>query len=334
MKMKLSSALDVNLLSEICEAKEEDFAKTSVGKVIDTPDGKLIYYDRKSPILGIAHLDTAIGTSPVSEINHRGLHLGVTPSLDDRLGAYILMGLLPKMGVVCDILLTVGEESGRSTAQHFTREMAAREYNWMFQFDRHGTDTVMYEYETLELKQKLTNYGFRVGKGSFSDICYLEHMGVKAFNFGCAYYHEHSWDCFVDFEQMLGQVGLFINFFNHEALNKFPHVPVVHEYKYESSSKYFDENWWKESGYWSNTTDAKGNKVAKFVTWGQLPMPKSRDIYDDLDEELLQLGAHFDNELQVWLIPCPVCAREVEEDEYSFSQDMCYSCKNRTRKGL
>ena len=40
-------------------------------------------------------------------------------ALDDRLGAYIILDLLPKLGINVDVLLTVGEEQGRSTANFF-----------------------------------------------------------------------------------------------------------------------------------------------------------------------------------------------------------------------
>ena len=40
----------------------------------------------------------------------QGGHIQFAPQLDDRLGVYCLLGLLPKMGIQLDILLTTGEE--------------------------------------------------------------------------------------------------------------------------------------------------------------------------------------------------------------------------------
>ncbi len=48
------------------------------------------------------------------------------------------------MGINVDVLLTTGEEMGQSSAAYF--DPGEKKYNWMFQFDRGGTDVVTYDY--------------------------------------------------------------------------------------------------------------------------------------------------------------------------------------------
>ena len=90
------------------------------------------------------------------------------------------------------MLLTVGEESGCSTAEHFK---PPKDYDWIIEFDRTGTDVVMYQYEDPECLERIEASGAATGRGSYSDIACLEHCGVKAFNWGVGYrgdYHSEE----------------------------------------------------------------------------------------------------------------------------------------------
>jgi hypothetical protein len=64
--------------------------------------------------------------------------------LDDRLGVYTCL-IICGRGLKFDVLLTEDEEIGQSTASFSETN---KDYNWMFQFDRQGVQTVMYQYET------------------------------------------------------------------------------------------------------------------------------------------------------------------------------------------
>ena len=171
-----------------------------------TPRGPYIWIDRGSNILAVAHLDTVVEESPFCTIQtgkHVIVHHG---SLDDRLGAYIILDLLPTMGIMPDILLTTGEESGNSTAQYFT---PPKEYNWMFQFDRAGTDVVLYQYEHDDLVDKLEGCGFTIRDGLFSDISYMDELGISGINFGCGYYDNH---CLLS-HAFMGDMGKMVQLF-------------------------------------------------------------------------------------------------------------------------
>jgi hypothetical protein len=181
----------------------EDF--NAFGERVATPQGDYVFHDQGAAVLGVAHLDTVL---PGVHFAHEGDRV-FSPALDDRLGVYLLTNLLPNLGVHSDVLLTDGEERGMSTAQWF---VPPRKYNWMFSFDRAGTDVVMYQYDTPECRSLLKDAGFRVGIGSFSDISYLGFLGCKGFNFGCGYHRQHHADCFADLRETQEMVTGFVRF--------------------------------------------------------------------------------------------------------------------------
>ena len=194
----------IKSLNKTCNARIEDFRV--LGDVTDTKDGQLIYIDRGCDTLGVAHLDY-VDFVPARLHKNRVY----CPQLDDRLGAWVLLYLLPYLDVECDILLTDSEEVGRSTAKYFE---PAKEYNWMFEFDRRGTDVVMYEYDSPENRELLDDHEFEVGYGSFSDISYLGHLGITGFNFGVGYHHEHTRRCYANLIDTLTQANKFVGFWD------------------------------------------------------------------------------------------------------------------------
>lgn len=171
-----------------------------------------------SNILAVAHCDF---------VNVKGLSKRVggyikdgpivlSPRLDDRLGVWLILDVLHNLGLHYDILLTTDEEIGRSTAGMFIE----KEYNWVFQFDRRGTDAVTYDYKCMD---DAVRKHFKLGIGSFSDICSLEQPGV---NVGTGYYEEHTSTCYADLRDTQRQVKQFVNFYDEFKDVKFTHVPT------------------------------------------------------------------------------------------------------------
>ena len=117
-----------------------------------TEDGrKFFFMDNHAPVLAVAHLDTVINDISFS-VNKKRKRM-YSPMFDDRLGAYIILEhLLRELNY--DVLLTVDEEIGKSTANSFN---IGKEYNWIFSFDRKGSDVVMYQYDSPEMRKLLTN---------------------------------------------------------------------------------------------------------------------------------------------------------------------------------
>jgi len=144
-----------------------------------------------------------------------------SPVLDDRLGVYIITDVLPKLGLKYDILLTDDEEIGQSTAQFFSTE---KKYNWMFQFDRKGNDAVVYDYDTIDWKDAVKTH-FKLGIGSFSDICELEHLGCCGINIGTCYDDYHSKLAYANLTQLEVQIKAFAKFYHQFKDVHFAYTP-------------------------------------------------------------------------------------------------------------
>jgi hypothetical protein len=228
---KVRKAYRKHMLAQICTLPEEKFGRAFGMQTVYTeqgPAGADYYHfrDNGSRVLAVAHLDTVVGRHQRAAHFHntRKGPLVMSGALDDRLGAYVILGLLPRLGVNCDVLLTVGEEWGESTATYFE---PAKEYDWIIEFDRTGTDVVMYQYEDEPSVRLIETSGADVGIGSFSDIAYLEHVGVKAFNWGVGYQgNYHSVHGFAYLNDTFAMVAKYARFHKRNAGTVMKHVPA------------------------------------------------------------------------------------------------------------
>lgn len=221
-----------------------------------------IYKDNGAKILAVAHLDTVISTfanwtfeKAVLGANRRKETCLFNPQLDDRLGVYIILDLLPQFlgESAYDILLTNDEEVSASTAEDFIPP-EGKEYNWIFQFDRRGTGAVLYDYEDTEWRATVDEY-LHVEQGSFSDICKLYDLRVKGLNVGTGYHDEHQDWCYMVEEEVIEQVEAFIRFFKRHAATKFPHDPTTK--RWSKFSAWDDDDVWggsyKTGSYWNGS---------------------------------------------------------------------------------
>ena len=184
---------------------------------IDNPDRELYYQDNGCNVLGVAHLDYV----KYSEPRKFGKYV-ICPQLDDRLGAWILLHLLPKMGINLDILLTDNEESANSTAQYFHPN---KKYNWVIEFDRAGSDIVFYQYDGFSKYWPITE-----GIGSFTDISDLEHLGVMCANIGIGYYCQHTDNCYAHIPTTIKQVKKFAKFYHKNKDTRFEYSAPEYDY--------------------------------------------------------------------------------------------------------
>jgi hypothetical protein len=214
----VAEALDREALARVCAMGEREFASYYGLETVKVPQPKTenfyCFVDNGCDVLAVAHLDTVM---PAHRRNAGFLDTQDGPviysgALDDRLGAYILLELLPSMGIDHDILLTTGEEIGRSTAAFFAPE---KEYNWMIEFDRGGSDVVMYQYDDYDTRGLVRACGARVGEGIFTDICYLDSLEVKGFNWGVGYQDYHGPRSHAYLDDTAEMVGHYLKF--HEA---------------------------------------------------------------------------------------------------------------------
>jgi hypothetical protein len=201
-------------------------------------DKNLRLIDNGAKILGVAHVDYRD-----CNIGHKFQQFGdfvFNTRLDDRLGVHILLDLLPKCGVNCDVLLTDDEEMGMSTAQYFETD---KKYNWMFQFDRRGKDAVVYEYEEMI---PYVNQFFEPDWGSFSDISFMEHLGCGGFNVGTGYNNEHCPTSYANLAHTYNQIAKFVEFYDAYQFTYIEHieqpkVTVQNLFSYHSNDFWLDK---------------------------------------------------------------------------------------------
>lgn len=247
---RVREAFDLNKLAEICMAEEGFFEKYGSAFYKEGGKGKFAFYfkDNEADILAIAHMDSVQSKKDFGVAKYiSGREVVLSPTLDDRLGVYVICELLPKLGLKTDILLTTDEESGNSTAKLFQTD---KKYKWMFQFDRAGTDVVMYQYENKEALDKLKGVGFLTATGSASDISKLDDLGCLGFNFGIGYQDYHFERAHADLMDVVEQVGRFLEFHKvycreHMAYDKSKRpTSMIHRYS--------GGEVWTPMGDWSN----------------------------------------------------------------------------------
>jgi hypothetical protein len=166
---------------------------------------QLTYIDNGADILAVCHLDVVLKATP----QFYGDFVK-SPQLDDRLGAHIILDVLPAMGLKYDLILCDAEEIGQSTAANFIPPKA---YKWAFEFDRQGTDSVLYDYESNKSWKKAVSKFSQVGQGSFSDISELTDWGFCAVNWGCGYHMQHSLRCYANLRDTNMMVNQFVKFY-------------------------------------------------------------------------------------------------------------------------
>ena len=97
----------------------------------------------------------------------------------------------------------------------------------MFSFDRRGNDVVMYQYDSPQMRNLLTKHDYEIGRGSYSDICELEHLRCKGFNFGVGYQNAHSLNAYVDVNDVYNNAEKFRQFYNVNRNTHFSHKASI-----------------------------------------------------------------------------------------------------------
>jgi len=176
--------------------------------------------ERGAPVLMVAHVDTVrLPSRSTGVVGGRLYH----NAIDDRLGVYLGLEVLPAMGLPVDLLLTTGEEEGCSTAALMRTR---KRYRWMFSFDRGGEDVVCYQYECAWLGDMLRASGFTIGIGSYSCIAELGHLGCRGINYGCGMFGYHSDSAYCDLAMLGRQLRRFEAFYRQFSQVRLPYRPT------------------------------------------------------------------------------------------------------------
>lgn len=241
----LITTQDISELTSYCTATIQQFQSrwgvtkgyTFIPGTTDTtvPD--------RPKVLAVAHLDCY---SSKFYIENNNIH---SAALDDRLGVWAICRKLPTLvdgGRFYDILLTTGEEKGKSTASDFYDMQGTDNYNWIFEIDRHGCDAVRYGFTDPIWIAALEADGWDVKHGSFTDICEFDDGGTSAVNFGIGYQAEHTVSCYVPLRTLELQLMRIAYFYNHHKDTKFTHDAYtpspVNDYMYNYPSGWSVEN--------------------------------------------------------------------------------------------
>lgn len=251
----VSHAFSPEALRESCETDSLEFPFPRYD-LPDSPTGRKRFYyfqGNNSPVLAVAHLDTVQPnrTLSLTSTPDAGI-LATSGGLDDRLGVYVITHLLPALGILPDILLTTDEELGQSTAYDFLPDNHKADgfagYNWMFSFDRAGTDVVSYQYETDDLNARIRQAGAQPGQGSYSDISDLDHLGCSGVNWGVGYQDYHSPRSHVWLDDTFRSVARFQRFYNANATTFIPAPPP-------------DPSPFLPGSYYDSTPDPYGDEI-------------------------------------------------------------------------
>ena len=222
---KLFERFSLDQLKLRCNRSIAESMKELGGTIHGIVNERYAFMDNGSNVLAVAHLDTVRQEKTFDWVQLAGDCWVFSPRLDDRLGVYTILDLLPKMGLKFDILLTENEETGASTASDFK---TAKQYNWIVEFDRTGTDVVTYQYDW---NRKILSKQFPVIQtGSFTDITSLGHLGVKGLNVGVGYHNCHETTAHFSLDEYLTNMERFIRFYNTNKEKRFEHTEKPHRY--------------------------------------------------------------------------------------------------------
>ncbi len=281
---------DRSALARVCEMSELDFPDhydlVTVTVPQRVPDDFYYFQDNGARVLAVAHLDT-VGLPHQRRASFVDTEAGevlYSRALDDRLGAYTILELLPAMGIKYDVLLTTGEESGQSTAAYF---QADKHYDWIIEFDRGGTDVVLYQYEDDELIRLVRQTGAPVGEGIFSDVSYMEHVGVKGINWGVGYQDYHGPRAHVFLDDYFEMIARYLKFDQNNAGTHMPHVATPDPWYSRNVSRSYDFDDHRDE-------DAYAEYAAMFDRIGiDDSMPDDDNLWD---ETMLSTSPYFDDD--------------------------------------
>ena len=138
----------------------------------------------------------------------------------------------------------------------------------VIEFDRTGTDVVMYQYEDDASMQAVEAAGAKMGLGSFSDIAYLEHLGVKAFNWGVGYrgnYHSESGYAYLN--DTFAMAAKYLRFHEQNAGTRMPHEARRPSSGSSYGSYGLHDKHYDDDDYYGDCNSCGEKNAVDSVTW-------------------------------------------------------------------
>ena len=284
---RVYAAIDLEVLKGRCQQSKKSLfidLGSRGGKFYGPRHERHAFLNQNAPIIAVAHLDTVQQDTTFGSLDYPDETLIFNPRLDDRLGVYTILDLLPQLGIVTDILLSDNEEQGRTTAANFKSK---KKYNWIVSFDRRGEDVVTYQYTW---DATLRDY-FTVGHGSFSCIGKMNGLGCQAMNIGVGYHDEHSQRAFFVLEEYIRNLARFLLFHEQYRGQHFAYTKPV-----------WDRHDWRGRGCGANDSRlSHANRMVQERNGVTPPVPEVRDkpkqlvappIIRDSREELMRALPH------------------------------------------
>jgi hypothetical protein len=199
-----------------------DYDKLDYLKYGDKVDDLLIFQDNGADVLAVAHLDVVLHNK---QYRYKNDFILECPQLDDRLGVAVILEWIKTIGKF-DILLCDDEEIGKSTGGVF---LPPRQYKYMVEFDRCGSDCVFYQYGKDTLEYSFIKAGWDVGFGSFSDISFMDHLGCQGINIGVGYHNPHSMKCYASMSELNTQLAKFAVWHQYEGKQRYDYKDTFDE---------------------------------------------------------------------------------------------------------
>ena len=204
-----------------------------------------VYAEGDIPILLVAHMDTVFDVPPkrIFYSNKEDKIFNPDGGLggDDRCGVYAIMRLLEKYRP--HVLFTEDEEIGCIGARKTVDKLPKPNVKYIIELDRRGSnDCVFYECGNDDFIDYVESFGFKTDYGTCSDISVLgSEWDIAAVNLSSGYYHEHTKEEYVIFNQLLNNINRVASMLN--AYEKAPYFDYQEIYYAPSPSPLVFEDW-------------------------------------------------------------------------------------------
>lgn len=217
--------------------KTKKVLKKNYNKVVATED--YVYAVGDIPIALVAHLDTVFSWPPENIFFDKNQKIVWSPEglgADDRAGVFAIFKIL-QTGLRPHIIFTTDEERGGLGASALVdnKKCPFENLNYIIELDRRGSDDcVFYDCDNPEFSNYISNFGFKVQQGSFSDISFIcPEWKIAGVNLSIGYYNEHSLKEYLKIEETYATIEKVKNMLQEVNIPKFEYIEKINSYLYE-----------------------------------------------------------------------------------------------------